>query len=55
MRSGNLEKQLPHLTNEMLENSIDWWLKCTREDKDNTLLILINEKLNRMLTYELCD
>lgn len=55
MKFGRMQKQLPHLTNEMLDNNIEWWIKSNHLEKNHILPQLIEEKQKRMLTYELCD
>ncbi len=42
-----LKRGYEHLTNEMLNQTIDWWLKEAKPNKDLLLPRLLEEKLRR--------
>lgn len=42
-----LQKGYVHYTNEMLDQTIEWWMKGPKLNKDLLLPRLIEEKLNR--------
>jgi len=55
LKLEKLKQGFTHLTNEMLDNVIDWWMRPpVKFEKDLILPRLLEEKLNRMeLDYEL--
>lgn len=55
LKLENLQKGFSYLTNEMLENIIEWWQRPPNKfEKDLILPRLLEERLNRMeLDYEI--
>lgn len=55
LKLENLKKGFNHLTNEMLDNIIEWWQRPPDKfERDLILPRLLEEKLNRMeLDYEI--
>jgi hypothetical protein len=49
LKLENLKKQFEHLTNEMLDNIIAWWLRDPPKfERDLVLPRLLEEKIRRM-------